>query len=201
MVCFKVVPIQVKARSHRCFHLLKLWCTRRTISNCFFVVESVSFETSFQSWEQVKVTEGYVGTVRRLAKLHDTVFYWKWVHNDLWMRRCIIVLAKLVTVTKTVVVGILRSLSISHTINRRSFSTSSRTRLILSVVVVEGWLFLNLLCHSLFLVLPSHSPPKAMYIISAQVFLNLKQNFSQISRSDLSVKLSNEKVQQTQKIL
>lgn len=79
--------------------------------------------------------------------------------------------------TKTVVFGILRTLSISHTINRRSFSTSSRTRLILSVVVVEGWLFLNLLCHSLFLVLPSHSPLKAMCIIFAQLFLNLKLNW------------------------
>ena len=54
---------------------------RRIIFNRRFVIESLSFEWFFECWKQPKITEGYVGTVRRLSKQCDTVFTQKLLHK------------------------------------------------------------------------------------------------------------------------
>ena len=124
---------------------------RRIIFNRRFVIESLSFESFFEFWNQPKVIGGYVGTARRLSKQCDIVFTQKLLHNIRWMRWRVIVVEKPVTantrvipkilfkISQTVVFSIRRSFSSSRTVNRRSPSIASRTRLILSnVFIVEG---------------------------------------------------------------
>ena len=47
---------------------------RRIIFNRRFVIELLSLEWFFESWEQPKVTGGYIKTVWKLSKQCDTVF-------------------------------------------------------------------------------------------------------------------------------
>ena len=54
---------------------------RRIIFNRHFAIESLSLEWLFEFWEQLKVTGGYVGTVRKLSKQCHTVFTQKLLHN------------------------------------------------------------------------------------------------------------------------
>ena len=58
----------------------------RIIFNRRFVIESLSFEWFFEFRKQPKVTEGYVGTVRRLSKQCDTVLIKKLLHKIRLMR-------------------------------------------------------------------------------------------------------------------
>ena len=71
-----------------------LQCTHRISFNRLCSGEPVPFERNFQSWEQPKVAEGYIGTVPRLAKLCNLVICQKPLHKVRWMRWCIIVVKK-----------------------------------------------------------------------------------------------------------
>ena len=180
---------------------------RRIIFNRRFVIESLSFEWFFEFWKQPKVARGYVGTLRSLSKQCDTVFTQKLLHKIRWMRWRVIVLKKPVTahtrvipkvlfkISQTVIFGIPRSFYNSRTVNRRSTSIASRTRLILSnVFVVEGRTEreslstevrppLKRLYHSFIRVLLIPSFPKAfsiIWIVSELVFPSWKQNLMQI---------------------
>ena len=179
-----------------------------------FVIESLSFEWFFEFWNQLKVTGGYVGTVRMLSKQCDTVFTQKLLHKTWRMCWRVIVVKKPVTaqtrvipkilskISQTVVFGIPKSFSSPRTVNRRSGSIASRTRTILSnLFVVEGLPEreslstevqppLKRLYHSFIRVLLIHSFPKAIciiWIVSELVFPSWKQNLMQIRWSCLSV--------------
>ena len=93
---FKVIPTWLNNTVLAMFPLLKtvleltfrdgLEYARRIIVNRRFVIESLSFEWFFELWKQLKVTGGYVTTVRRLSKQCDTLFTQKLLHKIRWMR-------------------------------------------------------------------------------------------------------------------
>ena len=74
-----------------------LQLARRITLNRLDVVEPLSFQRHFQIWEHPKVAGSYDGTVRRLAKLYNLVFFEKLPHKVRWMRWSVIVVKKLVT--------------------------------------------------------------------------------------------------------
>ena len=204
---FKVIPTWLNNTVSVMFPLLEtvmeltfrdgLEYAGRIIFNPRFVIESLYFEWFFEFRKQPKVTGGYVRTVQKLSKQCDTVFTQKLLHTIRWMRWRVIVVKKSITahtriipkilfkISKTVVFGIPKSFSSSQTVNRRSPSIASRTRLILSnVFVVEGRPEreslstevrppLKQLYHSFILVLHIRSLTKAfciIWIVSELVF-------------------------------
>ena len=185
---------------------------RRIIFNRRFVIESPSFELFLLFWKQPIVTGIYVGTVRRLSKQAILCLLRNCCtrFDECSSTRVIPII--LFKISRTVVFGIPRSFSSSWTVNRRSASISSHTRLILSNVFVvedrpereslstEVRPPLKRLYHFFIRVLLINSFTKALciiWIVSELVFPSWKQNLMQIRWSFFSVIFNIHKIRRT----